>query len=268
MPEPMPDPAERKGFTVDRTLTLIVAVIGIYLGIHPPQTPLGMGLGLALMFAFAVVPALHAVTWLLGKCQTTDDYGNPIHILALLILVSIIAFIGHGIWPPIRRHQLDDKDRAKFEKPLKDQTRDRFTVILSCPSDDEQVCVYGAQYINIFREAGWTVQNNQIERATLGVPYNGIRLFSYVPNYPKSDAPVNSGVWTKITPSLISVYSAFSAIGIEADSGIRNDVPENFLTVYFGPEKDDESQPTDMTRTYGNMKAFAKSWPTSTPQKQ
>lgn len=262
-PEPTQRPVERRGFRLDFTLTFFLALIALIIAINPPQTPISMGIALALFFLVGVYPLLHFITWLFRLVGEDFYYkfGLSAHTVGLALLVIGVAAWGHTIWPPIPRHILNDHERASFEEPLKRQTADRYEIQLSCPSADENVCTYAAQFINLFREAGWKVNNNQIARVTLGVPYEGIRLFSYVPKYPAPDAPVDSGVWTRITPSLISVYKSFSAIGIEADQGIRNDVPDHILTIYFGPEKRDESTPTDLTKLYKRFPAINKEYP-------
>jgi len=57
---------------------------------------------------------------------------------------------------------------------------------------------------------------------------------------------------------LITIYRSFHAIGVEPEEGIRNDVPENVVTVYFGSERADESKPTSLTELYGFYPAMQK----------
>jgi hypothetical protein len=198
----------------------------------------------------------------LGWYRSPFPIGRFVRIpMVLFVIWFLVGSVGYLVWPPIRRHVLDQAERTRFEEPLRKQIEDRYELDLSCPSADESICAYAGQFIEIFREAGWKVRDNQVHRVTLGVPYQGIRLFSYVPNYPAPDAPVDSGVWTKISNSLITVYKSFSSIGIEANGGVRNDVPENVLTIYFGPEKADESKPTDMTMMYSRFPAIKQQYP-------
>jgi hypothetical protein len=197
-----------------------------------------------------------------GWLKAPYSVGTPLRATVVIgVMAALMFLLGWLAWPPIRRHTLDAEEQARFEKPLKHQTDDRYEIQLACPSADESVCVYAAQFINLFREAGWKVQDNQVKRVVLGVPYEGIRIFSYVPKYPEPDAPVNTGVWSAVTPSLISVYRAFSAIGIESESGIRNDEKPDALTVYFGSERADESQPTQFTATMAKVEEAKRQYP-------
>lgn len=211
------------------------------------------GLGFVL---FAALAALH------GWLSAPYAVGTPLRAFLIIGSIAVIMFLlGWSAWPAVRRHVLTVDERARFEVPLKQQSQERFEIQLACPGADEATCVYAAQYIDLFREAGWKVQNNRVERVALGVPYEGIRIFSYVPKYPEPDAPVGSGVWSAITPSLISVYRAFSVIGIESESGIRNDEKPNVLTVYFGSERSDESQPTQFSQTMGKVAENKRNYP-------
>jgi len=206
--------------------------------------------------SFSIVAVLH------GWLRAPYWFGTPIRATLVLGAAAVLMFfLCWKAWPPVRRHILADAERTLFEEPLKKQTDDRYEIQLTCPSADEPTCVYAAQFITLFREAGWKVQNNQVQRVILGVPYSGIRLFSYVEKYPEPDAPADTGVWTKVSPSLVTVYRSFHAIGIEPDGGIRNDIKENVLTVYFGSEKADESEPTDMTKLYGQLSDAKRQYP-------
>jgi hypothetical protein len=54
-------------------------------------------------------------------------------------------------------------------------------------------------------------------------------------------------------PAIVPVDKAFVAIGIEPDSSSGFSVGENQIIVYIGPEKEDESAPTQLTRTIASM---------------
>jgi hypothetical protein len=188
--------------------------------------------------------------------------GTPIRATIMFCLIAGTMFLLCWFaWPPIRRHVLDDDEKQAFEAPLREQAEDRYEIQLACPSADESTCVYAAQFINIFKEAGWKIQDYQVKRVTLGVPYDGVRIFSYVEKYPDPAAPPNIGVWTKISKSLITVYRSFHAIQIEPEQGIRNDLKENVLTVYFGSERADEGAPTSLTTMYGQLPQVRQQYP-------
>ncbi len=63
--------------------------------------------------------------------------------------------------------------------------------------------------------------------------------------------------WVAITPSLITVYKAFSSIGIESDMGHDSDLSPQQMTVYFGPPKADEHASTPLTGAIRNLEKYA-----------
>src|ERR1700733_11333798 len=76
----------------------------------------------------------------------------------MLIAIAALTLFGWWVWPPVRRHLLTEKETIEFEKPLIDQKTGREQIELMCPGTVEEDCTYAAQFINIFREAGWTVK--------------------------------------------------------------------------------------------------------------
>jgi len=133
------------------------------------------------------------------------------------------------------------------------QTHSRYDIQIACPTADESVCVYAARFIPLFKDAGWHVVGNEASRVTLAQPPDGVRIYSWADHNPPLDAPSNVGVWTFLSPSSVSVYRAFAAIGIEPDSGIRTDMNKKTLAVYFGPERENENQPTVFGKTMSNV---------------
>ena len=151
---------------------------------------------------------------------------------------------------------LSDSERALFEKPLSAQKEPREEIQIICAEGDELACVYAAQFVNIFREAGWKVQDNHVEPVRMNNPTAGIVLFKRGEG--KLD-PDNwrSGLWGALTASLIDVRRAFVNIGIEPEFGSNPQLAEGVVSIFFGLEKEDESAPTDFTRT---MKKLGGNW--------
>ena len=48
---------------------------------------------------------------------------------------------------------------------------------MACAQADEAACIYADQFINIFRDAGWKVHNNRLDRIMLARPWPGVVLF-------------------------------------------------------------------------------------------
>lgn len=237
-------PTKKQSNNTTFVLSLIVALVLALLGVsgHPTRVDVTL-LSVGLFVCFLVLFSRWALKRGLSIAERIGHVGTSI--------VLSFALAGFYLWyfyPPIRRDVLDEDEITKFEAPLKVQTNPRFEIQLACPTADEPTCVYAAQFLPLLKDSGWKVQGNQVTRVSLGIPYEGVRFFEYVPKYPPPDAPSNVGVWTLTSSSLVSFYRAFCAVGIEPDEGIRNDVPPNVLTVYFGSERTDESQPTQLSR--------------------
>jgi len=154
---------------------------------------------------------------------------------------------------PSPRHTLNNKETQDFEKPLKAHKGDKQSVRIFCPTGDEQACIYAGQFINIFRDAGWVVEDGVVHRVTLGIPYDGIRLFAYAGKSSNPQDKDSNYTWMAISPSLLTVYKAFASIGIESDMGHDPDLSPQQMTVYFGPPRTDEHTSTPLTGTVKNI---------------
>jgi hypothetical protein len=238
-------------FRWDYTLGLVGAAIGIILVLAPPKTRQETVLWLVAMFALLVYPAFHVVR---ASLQSRVKWlQTPV---AMILLGGVVFGIGHHVWPPIRRHTLSVQERYSFEKPLSEQKEPREEIQILCAEGDEPSCLYGGQFVNLFREAGWKVQNNRIERVRLNNPSAGIVLFKHGTG--KLD-PDNwqSGLWTALTASLVDVRRAFVNIGIEPESASNPELREGVISIYFGLEREDEGAPTNLTST---MKKLGSEW--------
>jgi hypothetical protein len=166
-------------------------------------------------------------------------------------ICALVGTYGYFVWPPHHRHSLSSKERAEFEEPLKSKPDTTISIQMACPTNDEIDCVYASNLIPLFGETGWNV-NLDVTRVSLPRPMQGINLVlhsttDYIPK------KWNEGVWTKMLPAIVPVDKAFVAIGIEPDSSSGFSVGENQIIVYIGPEKEDESAPTQLTRTIASM---------------
>jgi hypothetical protein len=199
----------------------------------------------------------HARSWR-HKWRSLTRNQSILFILAVAaVVIGVVSIVPiDRLWRPVHRHMLSEKERALFEKPLSDQKEPREEIQIVCAEKDEPACVYATQFVNIFREAGWKVQNNQVERVRMMNPAAGVILFKHGEG--KLD-PDNwrSGLWTSLTASLVDVRQAFVNIGIEPENAGNPELPEGVISVYFGLEKEDESKPTSLTKT---MERLGKNW--------
>ena len=253
-------PPEKRKFRWDYTLGLLGVALGIASVLGPPQTPLSARAWTLVLFGVLVYPALHLVEWALRVRRKWITYP-----VTLVVLACIVFAFGKAVWPQGHRHVFTKSERDAFEQPLKEQKAPREGIQVGCPQADENTCIYATQFIDLFREAGWTVQGNQVQRVTLGRPSSGVTLFKRGSG--KLD-PSNwrSGLWTAISPSLESVRQAFVNVGIEPDSGANSDLPEEVIAVYFGSEKSNEAERTPLTETMEKVERWRRDGNIPKPQ--
>ena len=231
----------KKKFRWDVTLTCAVAVMAIVIVFVPPVDRISTLAWLLLMFGLGVYPALHLGEWALPRCPKWIA-----DLLAIAMVLLLISGFGWLRWPHVRRHKLTSDEWANFEKPLRSQDGPREKIEILCPQNDEVTCAYADQFINVFRDAGWTVVKNSLNRVLIARPLSGITLFKKSTGTPD---PNNwrSGVWTRVSPSLVNVCQAFENIGIEPESGSNSELDDDVIAIYFGPEKVNEGERTQFT---------------------
>jgi hypothetical protein len=168
-------------------------------------------------------------------------------VIGIGVVSGLVAIYGWMGWPKPHRHTLSEKEKAMFEEPLKIKPDTTVSIQMACPTNDEIDCVYASNLIPLFGEGGWNV-GNQVDRVSLLRPMEGIVLVLHsTTNYvPKK---WNEGVWTQMPPALVPIRKAFFNIGIEPDSNSGFSVPDGQIIVYVGPERVDESAPTNFTHT-------------------
>jgi hypothetical protein len=207
-------------------------------------------LGVLGFSCFSAVAVMH------GWIRAPYSLGAPIRATIVLGgIAALMLFLCVEAWPPIRRHTLATDEITTFEVPLKAQKSEREEIIFACPAADENACVYATQFPDYFREAGWSVPRNGIERVTLGVAYAGIVIVTHADAKPDFTKP-GTGVWVAMTPSLASVYEAFNGIGIEPDDVSDTNLPPNTLRIYVGAEKHNAAEQTQLTKGMETMKSY------------
>jgi hypothetical protein len=197
---------------------------------------------LVVMAALGAYPALHFVEWIpITNKWIAKAIGG-------IALAAVISGFGYIEWPPIRRHALSAREQTKFENALRPQKGSELQVQVGCAAGDEKACVYAEQFVALFGESEWNIQPF-VSRLTLSKAQDGV--FVYRRGGDKQDMMKrwNSGGWFAINDAhLLSVQNAFRAIHVEIDGGANPDLAENVMMVYFGPERENEAEPTQLTR--------------------
>jgi hypothetical protein len=191
--------------------------------------------------------------WKLGFAQEAPTVTRRwIRFLCTMFIgVIVVVLFGLYVWPPIRRHSLTAKERTAFEDALRaEQGGDaNLEVQIACPSGDERACVYAGQFVELFGRAGWQIHPS-VDRLSLTRASDGITALRRAGNKAQMAQHWDSGGYVAINEAhLLAVNKAFETLHIEIDSAADPDLGENEMLLYVGPEKDNESEPTHLSRS-------------------
>lgn len=160
-----------------------------------------------------------------------------------------VVFLGVYVWPPIKRHVLNRNELTLFENALKAQKDDDLEIQIACSPNDEKVCTYAGQFIRPIGDSGWKVQA-YVSRLMLTRPLDGVMIYRRGGNRDYSLKHYDAGGYFNISePHLLAMQKAFQSIHIEPSGGTDPDIPDNVMMIYFGPERENEAEPTDLTKS-------------------
>ncbi len=201
---------------------------------------------LILMVATLGYPAWHLVGWMTGKVKWNRRISFAV---AMVVISAFHISFGAYVWPSIKRHLLTAEERTSFENALKAQKGDEIEIQIACSPNDERECTYAGQFIRPIGDSGWKVQA-YVSRLMLTKPLDGIMIYRRGGNRDYSLQHYDAGGYFNINePHLLAMQKAFQSIQIEPSGGTNPDLPENVMMAYFGPERENEAEPTDLTRT-------------------
>ena len=210
-----------------------------------------IGQPITLVVLVAMAGCLVRPIWRLRIVQaalTTTQRGCRFGAL-MLAPCLLISIFGVYVWPPIKRHPLVQGERARFENALKTEKGDDLEIQIACSPNDEKTCTYAGQFIFLIGDSGWKVRSI-VDRLPLSRPMDGITIYrrggdkAYMMQH--SDA---GGWFNDNEPHMLAMQSAFQSIHIEPNGGTDPDLPENVMLIYFGPERENEAEHTDLTRS-------------------
>jgi hypothetical protein len=165
--------------------------------------------------------------------------------------VALVVLFGVYVWPPIKRHSLSAVERAAFEDVLRMERGgdENLEVHIACPINDEKTCVYAGQLVPLFGEAGWQVQPF-VDRVPLTNASDGITALRKAGNKEYMMKHWDSGGYVAINEAhLLAVQKAFQTLHIEIESKADPDLAQNVMMLYVGPERENESEPTRLTKS-------------------
>jgi hypothetical protein len=153
--------------------------------------------------------------------------------LRVLFFGIFMAISGFGIsiyWnsthPPKPLHTFSEKERTAFIQVLKANGAPTRSVWLSCPEGKPEICRLVRQFVTMFQESGWRVEDNKVVQWTPAHPLGGVYLILQAEGEPDD--------LTRIAEK--GMKNSFTALGIPVRSASAPDVPRNSIGVYFGPD--------------------------------
>jgi hypothetical protein len=219
------------------------------LGLYLLAPKIGRQLTAAVLVAMAGC-LIHPI-WRLRFIQTAPTATQRGWRFAELMTVAtlFVATLGVYVWPPIKRHALSQKELTLFENALKPQKGSDLEIQIVCSPNDERVCTYAGQFIRPVGDSGWKVQA-YVSRLMLTKPLDGIMIYRRGGNRDYSLQHYDAGGYFNINePHLLTMQKAFQSIHIEPSGGTDPDIPDNVMMIYFGPERENEAESTDLTKS-------------------
>lgn len=167
-----------------------------------------------------------------GSAPTQSSRYKAIFLKVVFMAVSLAIF-GFAInayrnyMQPVKPlHAFTAKERSAFTDILKAGGVPSKSVWLACSDGKPETCELVKQFLSMFQESGWKVEDNRVITWTPAHPLQGVHLIVYSPG--ESDAAR--------LEEAVGVKNSFTAIGIPVETVSAPDVPRNSIGIYFGPD--------------------------------
>jgi hypothetical protein len=226
----------------------LAGVLAVALQLLPARSQPEVIAGLSLIVCLLLHPVFH-LPWLKNADSAIKKLCRSA--VALVLMLSIVLLFGIYVWPPIRRHTLSEQEENEFIRVLKEEKGgdQNIEVQIVCPSGDEKTCVYAAQFVPMFGQAGWQIRP-EVTRVALARASDGITVLRRAGVKAIMEQHWDSGGYVAVNEAhLVAVQKAFQGIHIEIESGADPDLSENTMAIYIGLERENEAEPTNLTRT-------------------
>jgi len=117
-------------------------------------------------------------------------------------------------------HQFSAKEKSEFVNMLKTGEAPANSVWLACPEGREDICQRVRQFVEMFKSAGWRVEENRVITWNPAHPLPGVHLI------------LNSGD----SIDSAGVKRSFTSLGIPVQAVSAPDVPKKSIGIFFGPD--------------------------------
>ena len=212
----------------------IEAYGGVLLAILGMVVPMTIWLRIVLWLMFAAI--LVDLVWRSPFTIGRQRWVRWLATVGCLFLTFALAWEG-----TVRQYRkeharkLTPQQRADFVSTLRAGQPPHESIRIGCPQSSEDACVFAATFIEHFKNAGWTVEPDAVQRLVLPKPMAGVAIFRRGTGVIDPSNP-QSGLWVQQTPDLERVTRAFARLGFATQPQADPTMPEGVIGVYFGPE--------------------------------
>ena len=167
--------------------------------------------------------------------QTTISY-------VVAIASIIFAFISwrwpYAPIPPAKAYDLDAPRRAKFLSLLQIPSDAHFRRLrIGCTAWSEASCIAAGNFLKLFSEAGWQIEEGRVFKMEPSIPVNGMTIASRNDRLARlPQLPPHLGRWAKANVSASVITVAFRFMDNPVNFSSDPELADDALGVYFGPE--------------------------------
>lgn len=156
---------------------------------------------------------------------------------------------------PLKPYDLTAERRDAFLKLLKPPLRSANRLRIGCIAWSERACVAAGQFLVLFSQAGWTIDENRVFRMDEAIPTEGVSIVSRPE--PGGPLPPHLGRWHSLSLSELTLASAFVAMGVVESGAPDPSLTDGTTGVYFGIEPEGMKSKKDVLLAYQMSKLQA-----------
>ena len=135
--------------------------------------------------------------------------------------------------PTFRPYDLPVERRAEVLSLLKPPNKAN-AIRVGCLGWSERACVTAGRFLLLLSEAGWTIDENKVFRLDNTIPNESVSIVS--PPEPGPPLPPHLGRWHAESLSEITLFLAFTKMGLKPNGSTDSSLTSTITGVYFGPE--------------------------------
>src|SRR5215208_697303 len=226
-------------------ITILLAAVALPWVAHPY---------ISLWASFVAVLLLDYLVYVFQQKRSRRDAHRHKLIKGTCVVIALLSLLGasfvqYRMWKQPEETarkgrpqygQLTPEQWAKLQEALKASPPPHEKIVLGCGLNEE-ACVFAGEFLNLFRRAGWEVENNSVRRFVADHPVAGIVVSMHGVGKHDPSNP-DSGLWAIVSQSRIDLGNAFSSIGLTPHFEADPKRPEGTILVFFGVAPSEEEQ--------------------------